>query len=117
MTTALAGVLMAPAAKAAVVVVDQSNPSGWVFSNMENSPNVNASGGFVVGPGTTPLGQGSANFVVNDNSSSMVLVNAMGAGTNLSNINALSYSSYRATGSFGVSTMPALQLNIDGNGL
>ena len=113
---ALAVVFAVRVTQAATVVVDQYNPGGWVFTNQDNAPNVNSSGGFVNGPGTPPLGQGSAHFLVNDNLSSELLANPMGRGTPLSTINALSYSTYRATGSFGTVNLPALSFNIDADG-
>ena len=116
LTLAIAMAVAAPAVQAAVVDVDQHNPGGWVFTNLDNAPNVNASGGFVHGPATPPLGGGSANFLVNDNVSSALLYNRMGGGTPLSTINALSYSTYRASGSFGTVALPALSFNIDADG-
>ncbi len=113
---ALAATLISPAAHSDTVTVTNSNPLGWNFTNQDNAPNVNASGVFDFGPGTPPLGDGSARFIVNDNVSSELLYNVMGAGTRLNTINALSYSTYRDGSSAGTVTLPALSLNVDGNG-
>ncbi|MGH7074105.1 MAG: PEP-CTERM sorting domain-containing protein [Stellaceae bacterium] len=57
--------IVSSASYAATITVDGSNPNGWAFSNTDNS-NDAASGGYVIGPATPPLGNGSANLVVND---------------------------------------------------
>ncbi len=75
LAVAAALALLPAAAFASSVVVSPSNPDGWAFSNQDNAPNTNASGGFVSGPGTPPLGSGSAQFIVNDSSSSEILYN------------------------------------------
>ena len=54
-----AGIAASPAS-AAVIDVTPANLDGWAFSNLDNSPNTDASGGFEFGPGSAPLGIGSA---------------------------------------------------------
>ena len=98
LAVAAALALLPAAAFASSVVVSPSNPDGWAFSNQDNAPNTNASGGFVSGPGTPPLGSGSAQFIVNDSSSSEILYNlSLDNGMTVSDFNAFSYETYRAS--------------------
>jgi len=69
----LGSLLIAAPVSAGVINVTPSNMDGWAFSNTDNAPFINASGGMVTGPGTPPLGAGSAQFIVGDASSSEIL--------------------------------------------
>lgn len=105
--------LVSNAAFASAVLVDPANPNGWVFSNTDNSPNVNASGGFVSGPATPPLGTGSANLMVNDTVSSEILENlSIDPGALNDNFGA-SYSTYVSSSSSSHSgAAPTLQFDL-----
>lgn len=100
-------------AQATTAVVTTANPQGWAFSNLDNSGS-NASGQFVSGPSTPPLGSGSAQFIVGGTTSSEILYSLMGAGTRLSDITTLAYSTYVATSSS--SGAPTLSFDISYNG-
>lgn len=110
-----AAVIALPAmAFANTIVVSPGSLNGWAFSNTDNS-GTNASGAFVSGPGTAPLGTGSAQFTVNDSSSSEILYNVTSPyiGQTVSSFSDFVYDYYRAspTGTNAV-TEPALQLAI-----
>ncbi len=110
-----AAILMGGAvgARADNVTVTPYNNFGWAFSNQDNAPNVNASGGFVFGPATPPLGLGSAQFIVNDTLSSELLGNPLfSSGLPITDLSTLSYSTYRDGSSAGSVTLPALQFDI-----
>jgi hypothetical protein len=82
-------------ALADTVVVSPDNLNGWAFSNTDNS-GTNASGGFVSGPATAPLGSGSAQFIVGDSSSSEILYDlSLDSGMSVSDFTSFSYSTYR----------------------
>jgi hypothetical protein len=72
---------------------------------------------FVTGPATTPLGVGSLQFTTADGSASAQLFNQNYIGTPLANLDALGYSTYRASSSTNpdVQTI-ALALKVDVNG-
>ena len=64
----LALCLAVPSSFAATVVVTPGSPDGWAFNTADNTgvppaANGTSSGTLVVGPGTPPLGVGSANLV------------------------------------------------------
>jgi hypothetical protein len=87
---------------AGTVVVDPSNPGSWSFDNRDvnGTPGANptASGSYVTGPGTPPLGIGSANLSTGDGTNggdgASELRNTGYSGTLLSSITALGYSTY-----------------------
>ncbi len=92
-------------AQAATEVVYPGNEQGWAFAQ----ETAVGSGSFVAGP-AGGLGVGSANLIV-DGTGGVILGKADYQGTLLSDITALSYSTYRAEG--GPALAPALQLNFD----
>ncbi len=102
--------LSATSAWASQIDVTPSNPNGWLFSNMDNS-GTNASGGFEVGPGSPPLGTGSAQFIVGDANSSEILFHAL-APTSLSTFTTLGYSTYVTTSTPGSGSAPTLQFDL-----
>jgi hypothetical protein len=93
---------------AATVNVTPLNTNGW-----QTQSSGTASVTFVTGPGTPPLGIGSAQLAVGaDGGSAAQLRNPNYAGTLLSDITALSYSTYAQSGGSGGQT-PYIILNID----
>jgi hypothetical protein len=106
--------IVGSASYAATITVDSSNPDGWAFSNTDNN-NDDASGGYVIGPATPPLGNGSANFVVSDptKESSEILRNVSIVPNLASGFNA-SYYTYVATTSVGTTegSAPTLQFDL-----
>jgi hypothetical protein len=90
------------------ITVTPTNLNGWSFSNADNSPHLNASGNFEVGPSTAPLGTGSAQFLVNDSSSSEILIQAI-TPTAVGNFSNLSYSTYVTDSALGSGSAPTLQ--------
>jgi hypothetical protein len=85
---------------AGTVVVSSSNLNNWSFDNRDVNGTVYtpATGSFVTGPGSPPLGTGSANLAVGDGTAggdgASELRNTSYAGTLLSSLTALSYSTY-----------------------
>jgi hypothetical protein len=102
--------LGAVSAEAAQIDVTAGSPDGWTFFNGDNA-GTNSSGGFVLGPGTPPLGNGSAQFIVGASNSSEILTQAFSGGLN--NITALSYGTYVTTSSgVGTGAAPTLQFDL-----
>lgn len=96
----------------ATVVVDPSNPGGWVFSDTDNTPSGTDVGQFVAGPGTPPLGIGSANLQVGASNSSEILING---GINPGALNssfAAGYQTYVMTSTPGSGSAPTLQFDL-----
>ncbi|HST04457.1 MAG TPA: right-handed parallel beta-helix repeat-containing protein, partial [Chloroflexia bacterium] len=87
------------------IVVTPSNPAGWRWMEEDTSA---GSGMLVTGPAVPPVGTGSARLSV-DGTGRFILSNLAYAGTPLSNITNLAYSSY----SEGTSTILAPSLNFD----
>jgi len=95
------------AAAASTVVVSKGNPHGWFFFN----EGATGSGAFVTGPGSTPLGLGSAHLVV-DTTGRESLGTFSAAGTALAAFTTLTYSSYQANPGTG-NEATFLQFDID----
>ncbi|HEX6032475.1 MAG TPA: right-handed parallel beta-helix repeat-containing protein, partial [Tepidiformaceae bacterium] len=93
---------------AGTVTVAPSNGNGWGF--LEET--ANGSGQFVTGPGTAPLGIGSAELTV-DSIGREILASLGFTGTRLDDITNLEYSSYRATADSGNLLAISLQLDVD----
>lgn len=91
------------------VVVTPADMNGWGFFTETGSP----TGGFVSGPGTAPVGNGSAHFVVSTTDDRILLGTLAYAGTRLDAIDDLAYSTYRSSG--GSAHALALQFDIDTN--
>ncbi len=99
-------------------VLANSAASGkWYFYNDTTDALNNTLGGFVGGPGTPPLGTGSA--VVNPLATAgdrTLLANSQFGGTLLSSISALSFSYYQPVpGTWSSSESPFLRFNVDFN--
>ncbi|MDE2007315.1 MAG: PEP-CTERM sorting domain-containing protein [Rhodospirillales bacterium] len=123
LTTAVVSVAFAltgmVAARAnSTVTVTQGNNDGWVFNNADGNGlvgnNPTGVGGFVSGPATPPLGAGSAQLATGNGTSggdgAEILSNGNYAGTSLSALTALTYSTY-VTQNNG-SQFPYIQLEI-----
>jgi hypothetical protein len=94
----LAFLTIAAPAKAAIEVVTPSSMGGWAFYKTDTGVNYGAGDAvaeMVNGPATPPLGTGSAHFNTgSDGFQSAQLRNSSWAGTLLSDITSLSYSTY-----------------------
>jgi len=85
----------------------------WFF---QQDSGTTGAGSFVTGPGTPPLGQGSAQLSESDSPSSEILFNYLtNVGTPLSAITALSYQSYVVSSPGSVDQSPALTFNVVSN--
>lgn len=111
--SAAAGLMLlaSQASFASTILVDPSNPNGWAFSNLDNSPNVDATGQFVTGPATPPLGTGSANLTVGDAASSEILIDTS-LNPGAPSFTALSYSTYVTTSTPGSGSAPVLAFDL-----
>ncbi len=87
-------------------IVSPGNQNGWAFFD-DNPPAGGGSGGFENGPGTPPLGIGSAFLQVNSTAREAVGT-AVYAGTRLDNLGRLRYSSYQTN-----NTIVAISLQFD----
>ncbi|MFW5748755.1 MAG: SpaA isopeptide-forming pilin-related protein, partial [Chloroflexota bacterium] len=96
-----------PATASSTVVVTQTNPQGWGFLVETGT----GAGSFINGPGTPPLGSGSAQFALDTTASGVILGTADYPGTRLDDLTTLEYSTYNGVGNNTVA--PALQFNID----
>ena len=105
--------LVGHAAVASTIVVDPASMGNWTFQQDSGS---SGAGSFVTGPGTPPLGQGSAQLSESDPTSSEILFNYLtNVGTPLSNISALSYQSYVVSSPGSSAQSPALTFNVVSN--
>ena len=107
-TAIIAVFAVAATASAATTVVHPGDMQGWGFLQ----ETATGTGTMVAGPGIPPMGNGSANLIV-DSTGGIVLAKADYAGLPLTNIDALQYSTYRAVGSSALAI--ALQFNFDGD--
>jgi hypothetical protein len=105
--------LASHAALASTIVVDPAAMGNWVF---QQDSGTTGAGSFVTGPGTPPLGQGSAQLSESDSASGEVLFNYLtNVATPLSAISALSYQSYVVSSPGSVDQSPALAFNVVSN--
>jgi hypothetical protein len=117
LTTTLATcALAAGLAQAAVVTVTPSSMGTWAFYATDSGGVVNSGSGtgqMVAGPGTPPLGSGSANLNVGagHGDQSVQLRNSDWAGTRLADLTSLSYSTYST--SFNGSQLPFVNLYLN----
>jgi hypothetical protein len=98
--------MFATPAVAATTVIHPADMQGWAF--VQETPN--GSGAMVSGPDQPPLGEGSANLIV-DSTGGEILAKAGYQGLRLDAITNLEYSTYRTAG--GDALAIALQFNID----
>ena len=92
------------------IVVSPANMNGWLFFN----EGATGTGGFETGPDTPPLGEGSANLIV-DSTGRHNLGTQAYAGTRLDQISELRYSTFKNTNSNQAIDI-ALQFDIDYDG-
>ena len=106
---ALAMVLVLTTAQANhTTVVSPGNMQGWAFDSDGGTP---GSGSLVAGPGTPPLGSGSARLTAQVSAERHVLIAGAYQGTRLDQLTELEYSTYRTSGTPALAI--ALQFNID----
>ena len=92
-----------------------SIPLTWGTGDSIKNSGTTGAGSFVTGPGTPPLGTGSAQLSITDSPSSEILFNyETDVGTALSEISALSYQSYVVSAS-SPDRSPDLTFNVDIN--
>jgi hypothetical protein len=104
------GVSTASAATTTVKVTPNNQPTLWP------STDTRAPGyfEFVPGPGTPPLGSGSLHLVTPDSTAKVQLGNSDYAGTQLQNIDSMSYYTYRSSSSTGSAVQaPSYQLPVN----
>lgn len=104
--------------QASITVVTPSNMDGWAFYSTDSSGTVgtgSATTGMVNGPGTPPLGTGSAHLMTAPGAGdgSAQLRNSDWSGTLLSSLTSLSYSTYATA--WNGSQVPWLRLYVDLN--
>lgn len=106
------------AAADTTVVVTPTNMAGWAFYSTDSSGVLNTgsnTGQMVFGPGTPPLGAGSANFIVPNGAQSEQLRGGSSFdGTMITALTSLSYSTYATQ--WNGSQLPYLQLYINNSG-
>ena len=96
-------------AEAAAYTITPDNMQGWMFGFDSGA---NGTGQMAIGPGTPPAGSGSAQLTVSDTTTGMVLqTGSYYTGTRLSDITALSYSTYRTSGA--AAQTPSFQFAYD----
>ncbi len=106
---------MTAISNAATTVVTPGS-TDWTFMEDPNATSplpVDASSGYVLGPGTPPLGTGSAKLTV-DGDDRNILYTDLHDGTVLADITSLEYSTYAENTNNGVWT-PSLQIDVDYN--
>jgi hypothetical protein len=94
-----------------------ANPSKWLFYNDETDTIDNTQGSMVTGPGTPPLGTGSAQISVTG-TQRRNLATYQFSGTKLGDISTLKFSTYNPSAGNGgsVSRSAYLQFNVDFSG-
>ncbi len=104
---ALIGIyFLSPALAATTIEVSPFNTNGWLFFQ----ENPTGTGSFVNGPGTPPMGNGSAQLTV-DSNGRMILSHGGYAGVKLADITKLEYWTYKIVG--GSFIAPSLQFDFD----
>ncbi|MBI2776634.1 MAG: right-handed parallel beta-helix repeat-containing protein [Chloroflexi bacterium] len=98
----------ASSASSSTVVVNEANMQGWGFYEEI----ANADGALVTGPGTPPLGTGSARMTLDATGREILLTQAY-AGTPFDRITSLSYSTYRSSADSGNNLAIAIQFDTD----
>jgi hypothetical protein len=95
---------------ASTITVKPTAMNGWAFLLETGASGV---GDFTSGPATAPLGNGSVHFTTGSSSDGILIGVAAYAGTKLSDITSLQYSTYQAAGSTSTVQVVSLQFNID----
>jgi hypothetical protein len=113
----VAGVLVLAAAPAAAMAATttetvSSDSTSWQSADTRAPGTLD----FVFGPATAPMGNGSLHLSTPDSTAKVNLRNAELAGTQLADIDALSYDTYRSSSSTGSSVQaPSLQITVTGS--
>jgi hypothetical protein len=107
--TLLSAVVTVQAAQGATVTVTPANMQGWGFFTETGT----GTGAMATGPATPPLGAGSARMTLATDASGEIIVTAGYAGTSLSQITALQYSTYRSSVDAGNNLALSLQFDMD----
>lgn len=95
-------------------IEDTPPTRSWVFYTRATTP---ATGTFVIGPSTPPLGVGSFEMRTALTTDKGTLFNFDHVGTRLADINAISYSTYReATSTATAGQLPSINIQVDANG-
>ena len=92
-------------------VVKPSDMNGWGFAN--ETTNGNQIGSFVDGPGTAPLGDGSARFQVSATNEGLLLGKVAHTGLQLSDVTTMGFSTYRSSVDAGDNLAVTIQLGWD----
>lgn len=101
------------------VVVVTTDEKGWVFfdnTTLPGSPKTNGTVEFVAGPGTAPIGSGSAEFKTTLGSDKATLSNPSFDGMALADITEFRYSTYSHPGSGHIVPAVKLEIEYDFNG-
>jgi hypothetical protein len=109
----IVGLLVALPALAAGTTVTPSNMQGWFFWDDQHDTTTSATGSLVAGPGTPPLGAGSARLTTPLIADGQALILSAFKGTRLADIETLQYSTYRSSLDAGNNLAIALQFTID----
>jgi hypothetical protein len=117
-----AALTTAAVAAAATFVVYPGHMDSWAFNTTNDSgtgPSLfGAGGGFVTGPGTPPLGSGSAHlFTGTDGGESSQLRNTAYSGVKLSALTKLGYCTYATTNNGQQMPYLSLEISTTGNGV
>lgn len=99
-----------PTSAAGTITVKPSGMNGWAFL-LETG--ASGTGDFVAGPGTAPLGSGSAHLTLGGASDGMLIGIADYGGTKFSDITTLNYSTYQSLTSTSTVQAISLQFNVD----
>lgn len=95
-------------------IEDTPPTRSWVYYTRATTP---ATGAFVVGPGSPPLGVGSFEIRTPLTTDKGTLFNFDHVGTRLANINAISYATYReGTSTATAGQLPSINIQVDANG-
>ncbi|MBI3391542.1 MAG: hypothetical protein HY027_27730 [Deltaproteobacteria bacterium] len=105
----LSVMVAAQATQGATVTVTPANMQGWGFFTESGS----ATGALAFGPATAPLSVGSARISLVNSGSRELIATAGYAGTSLSQITGLQYSTYRSSVDAGNNLALALQFDMD----
>ncbi len=93
----------------AATTVSPSNMNGWAFQTV----GATASGSFVSGPATTPLGTGSARlFTATDGSQTVALHTSAFLNSKLADVTNLQYSAYASTSNGGSVGQPFMYVHV-----
>lgn len=108
------GVVVVTESDIARQIEDTPPTRSWVFYTRAATP---ATGAFVTGPGSPPLGVGSFRTGTALDTDKGTLFNFDHVGARLADINAISYATYRdATSTAPAGQLPSINIQVDANG-